>query len=46
MAAEPDTAPCLHESLRAGRFLTAHSGARTIMDEMNCRTVPASRGWI
>lgn len=46
MAAEPDTAPCLRESLRAGRFLTAHSDARTIIDGMNCRTVSASRGWI
>ncbi|KAM0327651.1 hypothetical protein ACHAQA_005944 [Verticillium albo-atrum] len=42
VAVEPDTAPCLSASLRAGRSVTAHTDARTIMDGMNCGTVSAS----
>ncbi|KAM0283268.1 hypothetical protein ACHAQH_002562 [Verticillium albo-atrum] len=42
VAVEPDTAPCLHESLRAGRSVTAHSERGTIMDGMNCGTVSAA----
>ncbi|KZF24824.1 threonine dehydratase [Xylona heveae TC161] len=43
LAVEPDSAPCLHTSLTAGRSVTVQSSS-TIMDGMNCETV-SSTGW-
>lgn len=39
IAAEPDTAACLHESLKAGASETLHTTGPTICDGMNCGTV-------
>ncbi|KAB8246030.1 hypothetical protein BDV35DRAFT_380895 [Aspergillus flavus] len=38
VAAEPDSAPCLHSSLRSGKPVTVQTSP-TIMDGMNCGTV-------
>jgi acetylornithine deacetylase/succinyl-diaminopimelate desuccinylase-like protein/cysteine synthase len=38
VAAEPDSAPCLHSSLNAGEPVTVQTSS-TIMDGMNCGTV-------
>lgn len=38
VAVEPDSAPCLSSSLRAGKSVTVQTSA-TIMDGMNCGTV-------
>lgn len=43
VAVEPDSAPCLYESLRAGQPVTVVPTA-TIMDGMNCGTV-SSTAW-
>jgi diaminopropionate ammonia-lyase len=39
LAAEPDTAACLHESLKAGASETLRTTGPTICDGMNCGTV-------
>lgn len=38
---EPDSAPCLHSSLKAGKPVTVETSS-TIMDGMNCGTVSAT----
>jgi len=38
LAAEPETAVCLHTSLKAGKMTTIETST-TIMDGMNCGTV-------
>lgn len=43
ITAEPDSAPCLSSSLRAGKPVTVQTSA-TIMDGMNCGTV-SSTAW-
>ena len=39
LATEPDTAACLHESLKRGSSETLHTTGPTICDGMNCGTV-------
>ncbi|KAB8238340.1 tryptophan synthase beta subunit-like PLP-dependent enzyme [Aspergillus alliaceus] len=43
VAAEPDSAPCLHSSLSAGKPVAVQTSS-TIMDGMNCGTV-SSTAW-
>ncbi|KAJ5759138.1 hypothetical protein N7520_006294 [Penicillium odoratum] len=43
VAVEPDSAPCLSSSLRAGKLVSVETSA-TIMDGMNCGTV-SSTAW-
>lgn len=44
VAVEPDSAPCLSTSLRAGKSIPVQT-SRTIMDGMNCGTVSAT-AWL
>ena len=41
MTVEPEAAPCLHESLKAGRLVSVYTSP-TIMDGMNCQTVSST----
>ncbi|KAH6640444.1 diaminopropionate ammonia-lyase family protein [Chaetomium tenue] len=39
MSVEPDSAPCLHHSLKAGRSVPIDTSKASIMDGLNCGTV-------